>query len=189
MNLRSVKGTLPHSVGEVAIVIVVFVFGMLVGARAKPDASDLWSFAGGLVGAAITVAGSVYVLEWQKGRADRERKELLLSLLDDVDSACRYFHLANELALLERHKKTATQVVNELEAAVARVRRFGEAMTPATARMMKVADEAAKLRVDIGMRQAANAAGLYREGDFGGLNAEGHEITNKTALIRDLIGT
>lgn len=190
MDFRSVREALPRSVGEAATVIAIFALGLLVGARAQPHASELWSFSGGVIGAAVTVAGSVYVLEWQKGREDRERKALLLSLLEEIDAACRYFHLAGERALLDRYNKTARDVVTELDGAIARVRRFGEVLTPDTVRMMRVADEVAALRMDESLWVQAEHAERYRDsgGDFGGLNAAGHEITSQTARIRSLLG-
>lgn len=107
--------------------------------RSWSDASDgeLLSFAGAVIGAAATVAGSIFVLQWQRDTELREERALLLDLLGDVDSACTPFQVANETALRERYGTTARQQVTEVRAAIGRVHEFRERIKPKTARMMR----------------------------------------------------
>lgn len=188
MDVMKLKGALPNTAAEVAVILVVFALGVLVGSSVQPTSSDMFSFAGGLIGAGITVAGSVYVLNTERRREHKQRKALLLELLNDVDHACEYFQLANESALKKRYRKSTMEVTDELISALARVRRFADKLEPASALMMKVADEIALLEPDPDLEDFAIACSRYPDSaDFGGLNAIGHELTGKTYQIRSLL--
>jgi predicted protein tyrosine phosphatase len=165
---------------------IAFALGIVFGANASPQIDDWLSFAGALLGAAVTVTGSVFLLDRERHREERERRKLLLALLDDVDNACTPFQLANEAALQKRYGRTAKAQAREIEAAIGRLHRFRETLTPNTVRMMKVADAIAGLPIkNPDLAEAAKVAGFYPESaDFGQLNFIGHEIQSQTARVR-----
>jgi hypothetical protein len=188
MMMREGRRALPRSVAEASLVLLVFFTGLLVGAKRSPTPADWFGFAGALIGAGVTVAGSVYVLEYERRRQGRERRTLLLALLGDVDAACTPFQVANERALLSRYGKTAMQQANELVAAVSRLKSAGRSLTLSSIQMMKLSDAIDALRIDPGFQREAEAAGLYPDdGDFGELNAIAHEVMSGTATIWKLV--
>lgn len=179
---------LPQSAAEVAVATVVFAAGVLVGSGLQPTPSDWLGFAGALVGASITVAGSVYVLDRERRRGANEQRDLLVALLDEVDEACIPFQVANERALVERYSKTAKQQAGELKDSIARLHALKDEVKPSSVNMMKVVDAIAKLQLDPELDAQVAAAGLYPDSaDFGALNEIGHDIRDMTGVIRGLL--
>lgn len=166
----------------------IFACGVIAGA---PDAmaGDWLSFLGALLGAAVTVAGSVGVLQWQRNTEERERQALLQELLDDADKACVPFQVANETALKAQYGKSATDQVQEVQAAIARIHRFQKAVQPKTARMMKVSDALASLAFhEPDLDNQLVLLSMYPDdADFGWLNALGHEVQWKIDKVRALL--
>ncbi|MCJ2180810.1 hypothetical protein [Novosphingobium album (ex Hu et al. 2023)] len=180
---------LPQSVLEVTGAVAVFGAGVLIGSTLKPTPADWIGFLGALIGAGLTVAGSIYVLDRERTRELRQQANLLTTLLDEVDQECIPFQVANQAALLERYGRTAKEQVGRLIEAINRVHRFKDSIKPTTARMMKVEDAIAQLEVDPELDQQAKLAGLYPESaDFGGLNAIGHDIKGQIANVRHELG-
>lgn len=177
---------LPQSVAELTLVVTIFGVGILVGSGAKPAPADWFGFFGAVIGAAATVAGGIHVLDRERKREGRERRELLISLLNELVDACRPFQVANQDALQARYGRTATQQANEVKSAVSRLHRFREDLRPQTLGMMKVSDAIASLTVDPDLDEAATAAGLYTGADFGHLNAIGHDLVGHANRIREL---
>lgn len=180
---------LPGLVGGGVLSGAAFALGILASNGAEASRAEWLGFAGALLGAAITILGSVSVLEWQRGREDRELRALLLELLDDVDEACVPFQLANQSALEAKHHRKAAEQVRMVQAAIARVHKLRERWVPDTARMMKVSDSLADLRFDgPDLPNMLKAIAFYpASADFGGLNAMGHEIQGTTSKARDIL--
>ena len=132
---------MPTFISGVLLVGSAFGLGVLFATGAGASRGDWLSFAGALLGAAITITGSITVLEWQRASEERERRALLLELLEDVDEACIPFQVANQAALKERYGTTAAEQVRKVQAAIGRVHHFRETLVPKTVRMMNVADE------------------------------------------------
>lgn len=180
---------LPRAIGLAVIAGVSFTMGAIVGTNSLPTTADWLSFAGALVGAAVTIAGSIYVLDRERGREERERRELLLSLLDDADKACEPFQVANENVLQARYGVSAMEQAHEVEAAIRRIHAFREKLEPTSARMLKAADAIDQLPLEhTQLIDAAKLAGMYPDSaDFGHLNYLGHEIREITAKARALL--
>lgn len=180
---------LPTFTGGVLLFASAFALGVLFSNGADASRGDWLSFAGALLGAAITIVGSITVLEWQRASEERERQRLLLELLKDVDEACIPFQVANEPALMKRYKTTATEQVRKVQAAIGRVHNFRKTLVPTTAMMMKVADELASLAFE-GDDLEADLRGIsfYPDSaDFGGLNAMGHDVQGITSKARKIL--
>ena len=188
---RQSKGIrfLPTFIGGALLVGSAFALGVLFATGAEATRGDWLSFAGALLGAAITIAGSIAVLEWQRASEERERRALLLELLEDVEEACVPFQVANQAALKERYGTTAAEQVRTVQAAIGRIHHFRETLTPKTVRMMKVTDELSSLafggdELDTDLRSIA----FYPDSaDFGDLNAKGHEVKGITSKARDIL--
>jgi hypothetical protein len=171
------------------VAATMFGLGIIVEGAGEAEGSEWLSFAGALLGAALTVAGSIAVLEYQRTSEIRARRALLLELLDDVQAACVPFQLANEAAVRERYGTTVAEKVKELQSAIRRVHAFRDAMKPKTALMMRVRDILADLSFD-----AADITGwlesmaLYpTDADLGGLNAHAHNILATVDAARVLL--
>lgn len=188
MRLGKRLNALLKTIGEVAVLLAVLCIGILVGAGIRPAPAEWFGFAGALIGATVTVAGSVYVLDRERKREGVERKELLMHLLDEVDAACALFQLANQEALQERYGKTAKQQADELVAAVGRLRGLQATLKPNSVTMMKVSDAIGVLHVDPGIGDMATEAGMFpSSANFGGLNAIGHDVTGQISKVRALL--
>lgn len=180
---------LPKLIGVALLVGSAFALGVLCSTGAAATRGDWLSFAGALLGAAITIAGSIAVLEWQRASEERERQQLLLDLLEDVDEACVPFQVANEPALKLQYGTTAAEQVRKVQAAIGRVHNFRAALAPKTARMMKVADELSSLDFS-GDDLEADLRGIafYPDSaDFGGLNSMGHNVQGITSEARKIL--
>ena len=169
----------------------LFVVAAFIVVRSWSGASDteLLSFAGAVIGATVTVAGSIFIFQWQRDTERREERQLLLELLDDVDSACVPFQVANETALRERYEITCREQVAGVQAAIERVHEFRRDMKPKTARMMRASSALADLAFDEpGLEQHLTSLMMYPDSaDFGHLNYLGHEIKIRTAISRRLL--
>lgn len=77
----------------------MFALGAIARGASSASQGDWLSFAGALLGSAITVTGSIIVLEWQRTKEARAQKKLLLELLNEADAACIPFQYANGAAL------------------------------------------------------------------------------------------
>jgi hypothetical protein len=173
----------------VVFAAIMFGLGVLVEGAAQAKGSEWLSFAGALLGSALTVAGSIAVLEYQRTSEKRARRALLLELLDDVEPACAPFQLANEAAVKERYGATVAEKVKELRSAIGRVHAFRETMEPKTALMMRVSDNLAELDFD-----SADITGwlqgiaFYPDmADLGGLNALAHDVLGNVYSARKLL--
>lgn len=192
MNSRTIakqSTILPSSVALSLVGGTAFALGVLFATGNDATRSDWLSFSGALIGAAVTVLGSVFVIEWQRTREARERTKLLTSLFDDAEIECAAFHVANEQALKKRYGLSTADQVRKTQAAIDRIHRFFETFTPETVQMMKLADELADLSFDDPtLEEQMRSFRLYPESaDFGGLNAIGHEVVSKIARARRLL--
>lgn len=189
LTLRKNSRLMPALVGSALLGGVAFSIGILSATGADATRSDWLGFAGAMLGAAVTVMGSVTVLEWQRASEGRERRSLLLELLDDVDDACVPFQVANELDLKERYGVSAAEQVRAVRAAIGRVHHLRETLSPSTARMMKVSDELTKLAFDdpIIETQLKSIAFYPESADFGGLNSIGHDVQGITNRAREIL--
>lgn len=180
---------MPVLVGSALLGGVAFSLGILSATGADATRSDWLGFAGALLGAAVTVLGSITVLEWQRASEDRERRGLLLELLDDVDSACVPFQVANQPALQEQYGTTAAEQVRIAQAAIGRVHNLRDTLAPTTVKMMKVSDALADMAFDDdGLEQMLTGIRFYPESaDFGGLNTLAHDVQRQTAKARDIL--
>jgi hypothetical protein len=142
-----------------------------------------------LIGAALPVAGSIFVLEWQRTREIRNRRALLLELLDDVEAECIPFQCANEPALRERYGRTVDEQAKELRRAIGRVHTFRTTMEPKTALMMRVSDVVADLSFDGGaVNGSLDAIRMYPiDGDLGALNTAAHDVLGAVSKAKRLL--
>ena len=173
----------------VVIAAIAFGSGVIVEGAAQAEGSEWLSFAGALLGAALTVAGSIAVLEYQRTSEIRARRALLMELLDDVVVACNPFELANEAAVRERYGATAAEKVKELQSAIGRVHAFRATMEPKTALMMRVRDILADLSFDeADITGWLRSLALYpNDADLGGLNALAHKVLGNVGDARSLL--
>ena len=165
-------------------------FGLgIVVARGAEGGADWLTFAGALIGAGLTVAGSVAVLEWQRTSEIRARRKLLLDLLEDVYSAVIPFQLANDRAMRVECGRDAAEQVKEVQAAIRRVKAFRDTMEPKTAAMMRVSDVLSALEFDDGQaRELLRSIAFYPDSaDLGGLNAMGHEVQHTVEKARKIL--
>lgn len=163
--------------------------GFLLATGTSATPSDWFGLIGGLFGAALTVAGGILILEWQRTRELREKRRLLTELLNDVEFACAGFHQPNEAALIEARGITVAEQVREVRHAISRVHRFRERMTPETADMMRAADllEGLDFQSPEIDAQLTSIAFYPESADLGGLNYEGHAILTQVNEARKLI--
>ena len=175
-------------VGWITVLAVVSAY-IVFSAWSKANATDMLDFAGALIGAGLAVAGSIFVIKWQRDTEQREERALLLELLADVDRSCRPFQLANEAALRERYGKTAHQQVAEVQGAIARVHEFRLQLKPKTAKMMRVSSALAGLAFeDAELEDHVQWLGQHPEAaDFGLVNMIGREVTEATAEARRIL--
>lgn len=180
---------MPSSVALSLVGGVTFALGVLFATGDDATRSDWLSFSGALIGAAVTVLGSIFVIEWQRTTGTRERKKLLTKLLDDAKIECAAFHVANEPALRNRYGLSTAEQVRRTLAAISRIHKFFDTFVPENVQMMKLADELADLAFDDptlddqmkGIRFYPDSA------DFGGLNAIGHGVVSKIDRARILL--
>lgn len=172
--------------GTGLLVVAAFI---IINFWSGASSADLLGFAGAVIGAAVTVTGSVMILQWQRGAEQREERDLLLELLKDVDAACLPFQVANEAALKARYGTTAREQVDEAQAAIERVHEFRRAMKPKNARMMRASGALSKLAFDDPdlENQVASLAKYPTSADFGFVNALGHDVRRETEAARSML--
>lgn len=153
-----------------------FAAGTIISSSSFATASDWLSFAGGIVGAAITVIGAIGVFEWQRGKERRERENLLKEALNEVIQLTHGYHHADEPALRAATGRTVQQQTAELRRAIDRLRDIRKWMFPHSVGMARAfsdieAMDEAYDDLDEGMAWHHTAGS-----DLGSLNATGHEI-------------
>jgi hypothetical protein len=171
------------------VAVTLFGLGVIVEGAAQAKGSEWLSFAGALLGSALTVAGSVAVLEHQRTSEIRARRALLVELLDEVEAACMPFQLANEAAVQAKYGTTVAEKVKDLQSAIRRVHSFRETMVPKTALMMRVRDDLAELSFD-----SADIVGWLKsmalypdDADLGAINALAHDVLGPVQAARKLL--
>jgi hypothetical protein len=184
----STVAALPKVIGGIVIGAVAFALGIVLAAGPRGTATDWLSFAGALLGAALTVAGSVAVLEWQRTSEIRARRALLMELLDDVYAACVPFQHGTARILQEKCGRSVAEQVKELRDAIQRVHRFRDSMAPKTAAMMRVSDLLSGLSLDDEEVDGwLRGYRFYPDTDLGGLNYIGHELQGTIDKARKLL--
>lgn len=177
----------------VLIVIATFAVGLGLGSflprAAALSAGDVLAFVGGLIGAAATIGGGVYILDRERRREERERREFLCALLDELEAACEPFQMANEAALIKRRGIKTPEAVRNLKEAIRRVHQFRDRLEPQNIKMLKVSDLISDIHVnEAEVDEMAVVANFYPESaDYGGLNAICHQALGPVAKIRKLI--
>ena len=164
--------------GSALAILFAFGMGLLIADLGEANQGEWLSFAGALLGTALTVGGSIGVLEWQGNSEVRSRKQLLIELLNDVDRECVPFQCANDTALRARSGFSTGEQVDRLKSAIARIHKFREKMLPETAQMMRVGDVLSPLSIqDAEVEGWITSIRFYPDSaDLGGLNAIGHRI-------------
>ncbi len=155
-----------------------------VAAVAQPG--DWLSFAGAMLGASITIAGSVGVIEWQRHNDDRVRRRFLEQLMDDIEQECEPFQVANAAALQQRYGRSVRNQIDRLRTAIRRVRTLIEGTAPKTLAMLKACDELATINFDDpDIDQGMGAILMYPDSaDLGQLNYLAHEVLGDVARAR-----
>lgn len=168
---------LPIGLLAILSIIVCIAFGITIGSSAGADRGDWLSFAGALVGSALTVAGSVIVLEYQQSRERREQELMLRELLKDIEDACTPFQCADEEALKDKYKRTVTEQVEEVNSGIGRAQKYAAQMKLASTRVMR----ATKIIESLNFESGAVSVWLmgYQGMDLGALNAAGHSLVQE----------
>lgn len=176
---------LPIGLLAILLVIVCIALGIAIGSSAGADRGDWLSFAGALVGSALTVAGSVIVIEYQQSREQRGQERILRELLDDVEKACTPFQCADEDALKAGYGRTVPQQVDEVNSGIARVQKYAAHMKMVSTRVMRAANVIESLSFESGDLTVWLLG--YEGIDLGGLNYEGHNLVNEVKKARDFL--
>lgn len=176
---------LPIGLLAVLSIIVCVAVGIAIGSSAGADRGDWLSFAGALVGSALTVAGSVIVIEYQQSREQRGQERILRELLDDIDKACTAFQLADEDALKASYGRTVPEQVAEVRLGIARAQKYTSHMKMASARVMRAANVIELLSFDSG--DVTVWVMGFQGMDLGGLNAEGHSLMGEVEKARSFL--
>jgi len=173
------------------IVFAVATFAMraVFGKDLSLEATDWLSFAGALIGASVTVAGGIYILDRERHREDRLRAKMLKELLDDIDSNCTPFQLTNAEALKNKYDVTPQEQVDKLCACVRRVWEFAKILEPRTVRDLKILDAIAAIELPENQlrTEAAGIARYPKSADLGELNAIAHTIGASVKRIKGLL--
>jgi hypothetical protein len=176
---------LPMRLLAVLLVIVCIALGIAIGSAAGADRGDWLSFAGALVGSALTVAGSVIVIEYQQSREQRGQEQMFLELLDDIDKACVPFQCADEDALKASYGRTVPEQVAEVNLGIARAQKYAAHMKMVSTRVMRAANVIEALNFESGDITVWLIG--YKGMDLGGLNAEAHSLMGEVGKARDFL--
>jgi len=168
---------LPVGLLVITLIIASAALGVAFGSSAGADRGDWLSFAGALVGSALTVAGSVIVMEYQQSREQRDQEEMLWDLLKDIQDACTPFQCADEEALKARYQRDVSEQVAEVTLGIARAQKYAAHIKLASTRVMRAANVIESLSFESGDMTAWIMG--YQGNDLGGLNAEGHSLVGE----------
>ncbi len=173
---------LPFGLLTALLVIICTAFSIMIGSSAGADRGDWLSFAGALVGSALTVAGSVILIEYQRSREQRGQEQMLRELLDDIEKACTPFQCADEDALKASSGRKVPEQVAEVNLGIARAQKYAADMKMVSTRVMRAASVIESLSFEAG---DLTVWFMGFEGmDLGGLNAEGHALVTEVQKAR-----
>ena len=151
----------------------------IYGSPTSIPVADWLAFSGALLGAAITVLGGIFLLEWQRSSEARLRKSLLVEALTETINLTHGFYSADEPALKKSTGLTVGELSEKIQRSIERLHEIRAWMTPDSVAMLRAFDDIKKLTaynddVSEGIRWKH-----IKGADLGGLNATGHSIAAK----------